>query len=381
MKKIILIPFVFVALIMAGCAITSETTSTTTLDNNPDPTFSQLDQYGTWVDVADYGTVWKPYADPGWQPYSDGQWDWTDQGWMWDSNEPFGWIVYHYGNWQFTDYDGWFWIPGYDWAPARVNWYNSNGYVGWTPVPPPAMGPVVYDNEHARRIWVIVPEGDFVGQNVKNYRNRSNVPDVSVLRSNNGGRAPAVIDVERATNRTIPVVQPTREQVKAGKRQLTRVKVQNNTPVNSSTSGNQSSPVNTREQVNPQKPASNPPENNNRKPVEIINQKPASNQTEINQNKPPENNTVQNNAGSTTTKKHNKNGHHKKGQKKNGAKTPQNTAAPQEKTAPERNATPQQKTAPERNVAPQRAPAPNRTPTSAPVRGNNNSSSQKNDKR
>jgi len=272
MKKLILIVSVFAGLVLSGCVITSETTSSRVV-YHPNPTFSDLDNYGNWEDVPGYGTVWKPFDEDNWQPYADGQWVWTDQGWMWDSNEPYGWIVYHYGYWQFTDFDGWFWVPSYDWAPARVRWYRANGYVGWAPAPPPAMGPgVMYDNNYARRVWVVVPEQNFAGQNEVKYRNRDYVPDAQVLRSSDGGRAPELRDIERVSNRTINVVRPTREQVNEGNRQLTRVRVQPNTPaspstirtqpINPGTPANNTPPV-----VNPRKPVVNQPEINDRRPV------------------------------------------------------------------------------------------------------------------
>jgi hypothetical protein len=358
MKKLILVPFVFVSLMLTGCVITSGIeTNTTTVVHQPNPTFRDLDSYGTWVNIPDYGTVWKPYDEVNWQPYSDGQWVWTDQGWMWDSNEPYGWIVYHYGNWQFTDYDGWFWVPSYDWSPARVNWYRSNGYVGWAPVPPPAMGrSVVYNDAYVSRVWVVVPEQNFAGQNIVRYRNRSYVPGAQVLRSNAGGRAPDVRDIERVSNRRIDVVQPTREQVNAGNRQITRVRVQNNnnTPVSPSTIRNQpttvtppatrdqSNPVRTtpttpnRNQpsnppvVNPQKPASNPPEINDRRPVNNSVQKQP---VERNNPTPAINNSgnanrdkIQNNRGTDNTNQKNST-RDNSGRTRNGAKR-QPAAAP-----------------------------------------------------
>ena len=382
MKRIIIIPFLFAALMIAGCAITTETSSTDTIDRHPDPTFSDLDSYGTWVNVPDYGSVWKPYAENNWQPYSDGQWDWTDQGWMWDSNEPYGWIVYHYGYWQFTDYDGWFWIPGYDWAPARVSWYNSNEYVGWAPLPPPGIGvSVIYNERYENRVWVIVPTANFTRSNVRQYRNRSYDPGVSVLRSNDGGRGPDVSDIARASNRPVNVVQPTREQVNKGKHQLTRVRVQNNNPVSPSTIKNQSNPDKRPDQVNPQKPATNTNEKDSRRQVDVNNQKAASNQPEIYESKPVEINTIQNNTGSNNINSK-KSGHHKSGHKKNVTKTVQNTSstvAPTQPSAPQRAAVQQQAPIEQQAPAQQRAPVQQRTPT--PARTNNNNSSQKNDQR
>ena len=56
----------------------------------------------------------------GWRPYYYGRWEWTTEGWLWVSDEPFGWATYHYGRWSFDGGLGWFWVPGYQWAPAWV---------------------------------------------------------------------------------------------------------------------------------------------------------------------------------------------------------------------------------------------------------------------
>ena len=31
---------------------------------------------------------------------------------------------------------GWYWVPGYEWAPAWVAWRNNNDYYGWAPLSP-----------------------------------------------------------------------------------------------------------------------------------------------------------------------------------------------------------------------------------------------------
>ncbi len=99
--------------------------------------YNSLSPYGSWVPVNGYGYGWYPaQAGPGWQPYQDGQWAWSDQGWTWISAEPWGWATYHYGRWIYDSYYGWTWIPGTTWAPAYVSWYQSPGYVGWSPLPP-----------------------------------------------------------------------------------------------------------------------------------------------------------------------------------------------------------------------------------------------------
>ena len=98
-----------------------------------------LDAYGTWSEVPDYGQVWIPRADPGWAPYRDGRWVWEPYyGWTWVSYEPWGWAPYHYGRW-FVYGGSWAWWPGpivaypayYPiWSPAYVSFFGFGGG-GW----------------------------------------------------------------------------------------------------------------------------------------------------------------------------------------------------------------------------------------------------------
>ncbi|MGP8157191.1 MAG: DUF6600 domain-containing protein [Candidatus Acidiferrales bacterium] len=98
-----------------------------------------LDQYGDWSEVPDYGPVWIPSQQPGWAPYSSGQWVWEPYyGWTWVSYEPWGWAPYHYGRW-FVYGGRWAWWPGpvvaypgyYPiWAPAYVSFFGWGGG-GW----------------------------------------------------------------------------------------------------------------------------------------------------------------------------------------------------------------------------------------------------------
>jgi hypothetical protein len=113
-----------------------------------------LDSYGRWVTVPDYGPVWAPAAAPGWAPYRSGRWVWEPGwGWTWVSYEPWGWAPYHYGRW-FVYNSSWVWWPGpargYPayrpvWAPAYVSFIGFGGgvgvgfgfgSVGWLPVGP-----------------------------------------------------------------------------------------------------------------------------------------------------------------------------------------------------------------------------------------------------
>jgi hypothetical protein len=115
-----------------------------------------LDTYGRWITVPDYGPVWTPVAGPGWAPYRSGRWVWEPGwGWTWVSYEPWGWAPYHYGRW-FVYNSAWVWWPGpvygYPryrpvWAPAYVSFFGFGGgvgigvgfgfgSVGWLPVGP-----------------------------------------------------------------------------------------------------------------------------------------------------------------------------------------------------------------------------------------------------
>ena len=118
-----------------------------------------LDPYGRWTTVPDYGQVWVPNVASGWAPYRAGRWVWQPYfGWTWVSYEPWGWAPYHYGRW--LPYGaGWAWWPGpvaaypayYPvWAPAYVSFFGWGGggfgvgvgfgfgfgHVGWLPCGP-----------------------------------------------------------------------------------------------------------------------------------------------------------------------------------------------------------------------------------------------------
>jgi hypothetical protein len=120
-----------------------------------------LDGYGHWQNVPDYGSVWVPSVGPGWAPYRAGRWVWEPYyGWTWVSYEPWGWAPYHYGRW-FVYGGNWVWWPGpvgvypayYPvWAPAYVGFFGWGGggwgfgvgfgfgwgwgHVGWLPIGP-----------------------------------------------------------------------------------------------------------------------------------------------------------------------------------------------------------------------------------------------------
>ncbi len=95
-----------------------------------------LDAYGQWQNVPDYGDVWVPNEPDGWAPYRDGNWTWEPYyGWTWVGYEPWGWAPYHYGRWFWWN-NAWAWWPGPAWgwyrpfwAPAYVSFWGWGG--GW----------------------------------------------------------------------------------------------------------------------------------------------------------------------------------------------------------------------------------------------------------
>ena len=110
-----------------------------------------LDEYGHWRYVADYGPVWAPAAvAPGWAPYRFGHWVWVAPwGWTWVEDEPWGFAPFHYGRWAFVE-SSWCWVPGPVvvrpvYAPALVAFVGGGGFgvgfgigagVAWFPLAP-----------------------------------------------------------------------------------------------------------------------------------------------------------------------------------------------------------------------------------------------------
>ena len=110
---------------------------------------SDLDEYGHWRYVADYGPVWTPASvAPGWAPYRFGHWVWVAPwGWTWVEDEPWGFAPFHYGRWAFVE-SSWCWVPGPVvvrpvYAPALVAFVGGGGIgvgvgvgVAWFPLAP-----------------------------------------------------------------------------------------------------------------------------------------------------------------------------------------------------------------------------------------------------
>lgn len=115
--------------------------------------YPDLDRYGHWQRVTDYGPLWFPAAvAPGWAPYRFGYWAWISPwGWTWIDDAPWGFAPFHFGRWVF--FNGlWAWSPGVFvtrpvFAPALVAFIGGRHFriflssgvtplVGWFPLAP-----------------------------------------------------------------------------------------------------------------------------------------------------------------------------------------------------------------------------------------------------
>jgi hypothetical protein len=79
--------------------------------------YQDLDDYGGWRQVPEYGNVWFPHTTVvGWAPYRYGHWAYiAPWGYTWIDDAPWGFAPFHYGR-----------------------WINVGGVWGWVPAPPPA---------------------------------------------------------------------------------------------------------------------------------------------------------------------------------------------------------------------------------------------------
>ena len=89
--------------------------------------YEDLDDYGTWQVVDEYGPIWRPNVAYGWSPYRQGHWIWVSPwGWTWIDDAPWGFAPFHYGRW--VNWRGsWCWTPG----PRHHTPYYAPALVGW----------------------------------------------------------------------------------------------------------------------------------------------------------------------------------------------------------------------------------------------------------
>ena len=179
---------------------------------------SDLDLYGSWRVVPDYGAVWFPRdLRAGWTPYSTGAWVKDPvYGWTWVDTAPWGWAPYHYGRWVFVD-GLWAWAPGPVvarpvYAPALVAFFGGPevgvavggplvGWValGWGEPVVPWWGRAGFIHEPSWRGWggprvvnnVVVSNTTVVNvQNINVYRNASMKDALVVVNQDRFGRGP-----------------------------------------------------------------------------------------------------------------------------------------------------------------------------------------------
>lgn len=153
--------------------------------------YYDLDQYGSWTTVADYGPVWYPAGLPvGWCPYRYGRWAWVEPwGWTWVEQEPWGFAPFHYGRWVLVG-PRWGWVPGPIavapvYGPAFVAFVGSAGFsvgvsfgnVAWFPLGPgePFLPWYHHSDAYLRQINVT----NVRNINITNITNVTNITNIN----------------------------------------------------------------------------------------------------------------------------------------------------------------------------------------------------------
>jgi hypothetical protein len=159
-------------ILMTSCIIYPRQTTAQESNVSFQVFYDQLSPYGQWIDYSDYGYVWIPDAGSDFVPYStDGHWILTDYGWTWASDYSWGWATFHYGRWDYNDSFGWFWVPDNEWGPAWVNWRQSDGYYGWSPMEPGMSVSMSFDRQYDNHNdhWMFVRSMDIERTDVNHY--------------------------------------------------------------------------------------------------------------------------------------------------------------------------------------------------------------------
>lgn len=222
LKRLLIVFFATIALCasgLLGCTVTVQPTPSSSGPAQGDVTlfYDQLAPYGEWFSLEGYGWVWTPYdTPPGWRPYTEGRWVYTDYGWTWVSSWEWGWAPFHYGRWLFDPQYGWVWVPGTEWAPAWVVWRYGLDKIGWAPLPPrvdwrgkvgidvirPGWWSFVHEQslgEPNLRAHIIPP-----ARNLTLIQYTQNVTNYTVVQNRVINRSISVDQIERTIQRPIP---------------------------------------------------------------------------------------------------------------------------------------------------------------------------------
>ena len=154
------------------------------------PGYDDLDDYGHWEEVADYGPIWYPAGVAvDWVPYRFGHWVWVGPwGWTWVEDEPWGFCSFHFGRWVHIGLH-WGWLPGPIvpfpvYAPAFVAFLGGPGFsigvgvgglVGWFPLGP---GEPFFPWYHFGGDYLRVVNITNI-RNVTNIRNITNITNIN----------------------------------------------------------------------------------------------------------------------------------------------------------------------------------------------------------
>jgi hypothetical protein len=115
------------------------------------PGYYDLDGYGSWASVPEYGPIWYPSGvAAGWTPYRNGRWVWVEPwGWTWVEDAPWGFAPFHYGRWVQVG-PRWGWLPGpiavapvygpafvaFVGGPGFSTAFGAGGVAAWFPLGP-----------------------------------------------------------------------------------------------------------------------------------------------------------------------------------------------------------------------------------------------------
>ena len=176
------------------------------------PGVDDLDDYGDWQYVSDYGYAWHPRVDAGWVPYQSGYWSMDYPfGLTWVSNEPWGYAPYHYGRWAYASNE-WFWVP----EPVRTYPTYSPALVDFIPVSQSSVAWVALGPGDPYSSWYYGPNWQPVYLNPTNVVQERvvniNVPGaVTVVDTRNFNRVIDPTMISRIDSQTIARVRPVQD--------------------------------------------------------------------------------------------------------------------------------------------------------------------------